>query len=304
MGCKLTYEEQYFNILKTIKNHGEDVADRTGTGCLSIFGASLCVDLNEGFPLLTTKKMFYKNIFGELLWFLSGKTDLKSLREYQNKKEGVHTIWSDDFNKYKQSSCLDTSDEDLGRIYGFQLRNTYHLDVDYGVVLHDQLKTLVENIKSVKEDENHPMARRLICSFWNPYDHTIGDKKWAALPACHTDFQCIIRNGTLNLRFSMRSSDTFLGLPYNVASYALLCHILAKLCGLKVGKVLYFGTDVHLYKNHMSQVEDQLNRLPSKLPTLLLPEFNNLEDVLVLTGQDFILEGYNPQGFLRAKQAS
>ncbi|UZV41288.1 putative thymidylate synthase [Vibrio phage vB_VpaM_R16F] len=297
-------EVQYLHLLEDLLEEGIYTEDRTNTGTYSKFGHVIRHDLSKGFPLLTTKKINFSLVAGELLWFLSGKTDLPSLRVYQNKPENSHTIWSDDFKKYSETSELSTEGEELGRIYGFQLRETYHVDIDYNLVLHDQLKTLIDNIKAVKDNPNHPMARRLRCSFWNPYDHTVGDKKWCALPSCHTDFQCIVRNGKLNLSFSMRSSDVFLGLPYNISSYGLLCHILAKLTGLEVGELVYFGNDVHVYKNHIDQVKEQISRKPRDLPELVLPEFNTLEELLMLTGKDFKLEGYDPHGFIKAPQAS
>ena len=122
------------------------------------------------------------------------------------------------------------------------------------------------------------MARRLICSFWDSYDHTVGDKRWCALPACHTDFQCLVRGNKLHLRYSMRSNDQFLGQPFNETFYATLCHILARLTGLEVGELLYFGTDLHIYSNHIAQVKEQLSRTPREMPKLILPEFNTLEE--------------------------
>ena len=298
------YEEQYLDLCKKILEEGEYTEDRTGTGTYSIFGATMKHDLSKCFPLLTTKKINPVLPIGELLWMLSGDTDLPSLRKYQNKPEDSFTIWSDDFGKYKETSLLGTEEESLGRIYGFQLRNVYHLDVDYNPVIHDQLTTLIENIKAVKDNPNHPMARRLICTFWNAYDHTVGDKKWCALPACHTDFQCLVRGNKLHLRYSMRSNDQFLGQPFNETFYAALCHILARLTGLGVGELLYFGTDVHIYSNHLGQVKEQLSRTPRVMPKLVIPEFETLEELLELTGGDFVLEGYDPHPFIKAPQAS
>ncbi|AUR86248.1 thymidylate synthase [Vibrio phage 1.084.O._10N.261.49.F5] len=309
----MNYEEQYLQMCRDILEHGEYTEDRTGTGTYSVMGYTYEHDLSKGFPLLTTKKINFNLVAGELLWILAGKTDLPSLRKYQNKPEGSHTIWSDDFEKFWDTldeidegySEPERSEERGGKIYGEQLRRFGCANLegqDYWV--HDQLTTLIDNIKAVKEDPSHPMARRLICAFWNPYDHTVGDKKWCALPACHTDFQCIVRNGKLNLRFAMRSNDVFLGNPYNTASYALLAHILAKLTGLEVGKLVYFGTDVHIYSTHIEQVEEQLSRTPREMPKLILPEFETLEDLLKLTGEDFKLEGYNPHSFIKAPQAS
>lgn len=297
----MNYEQQYLELMQRILDTGEFTQDRTGTGVYSVFGATMTHDLQQGFPLLTTKKINFSLIAGELLWFLSGKNDLDSLRHYQNKPKYSHTIWSDDFEKYWQTTHRkdEIKNKEGGRIYGKQLRS---YAVDYGT--HDQLATLIENIKAVKADPNHPMARRLICSFWNPYDHTVGDKKWCALPACHTDFQCIVRGNKLHLRYSMRSNDTFLGQPFNEASYGLLCHILAKLTGLEIGNLLYFGTDVHIYSNHVEQCRIQLGREIRSMPKLVLPQFETLDDLLKLTGQDFTIKEYNPHAFIKAKQSS
>lgn len=294
-------EQQYLRLLDELISEGEYTEDRTYTGTYSKFGHMLRHDLSKGFPLLTTKKINFNLVAGELLWFLSGKTDLPSLRIYQNKPEGSDTIWTKDFEKFWHTANQASfkSEECGGFIYGSQLRHwtTEHDEFD-------QLTTLIDNIKSVKENPNHPMARRLKCSFWNPYDHLVGDKRWCALPACHLGFQCLVRNGKLNLSFDMRSNDVFLGLPYNLSSYALLCHILAKLAGLEVGEIVYYGVDVHLYSNHVEQAKEQCSRTPSKLPELILPEFETLEDLLKLTGEDFKLECYNPQGFIKAVQAA
>lgn len=299
----MSYEEQYLQMCHDVLNYGDYTEDRTGTGTYSILGYTMEHDLSVGFPLLTTKKINFNLVAGELLWFLSGKTDLPSLRKYQNKPEGSHTIWSDDFEKFWKTSNTDFRlDQQGGFIYGQQLRQWRSSDKNDEC--HDQLITLINNIKAVKENPLHPMARRLICSFWNPYDHTVGDKKWCALPACHTDFQCVVRKNKLNLRFSMRSNDVFLGNPFNMASYGLLCHILAKLTGLDVGKLIFFGTDVHIYSNHIDQVKEQISRTSRSIPKLALPEFSNLEELLTLTGEDFKVEGYDPHPFIKAQQAS
>ena len=303
----MSYEQEYLSLCQRVLDEGEYTEDRTGTGCYSVIGAMMTHDLSEGFPLLTTKKLNFNLIAGELLWFLSGSTTLPTLRKYQCKEKGANTIWSADFNKFKETQDLGKFTkitESLGRVYGYQLRSYFGVDPDYNIVVHDQLKTLITNIKATKEDPSHPMARRLRCSFWNPLDHTAGDKKWCALPACHTDFQCIVRNDKLHLSFNMRSNDVFLGNPYNFASYSLLCHILAKLVGLDAGTVTYFGVDVHIYTNHLEQIKEQLSREKTETPVLVLPEFNSLEELLALTGEDFKLEGYNPHAFIKAPQAS
>ena len=308
----MSYENQYLEILEHLLVEGDYVEDRTGTGCYSCIGIPMEIDLNEGFPLLTTKKINYSNVVGELLFFLSGSTLLSKLRHYQNKEEGAHTIWTDDFEKFwKSREDYFGEDEFIpsrnleygGRIYPQQWRSFYSCGINGYPTSHDQITTLLDNIKSVNNGDN-TMARRLIVTAWNAYDHTVGDKLVAALPACHTDFQVVLRGDTLNLRFSCRSNDWFLGNPYNTAFYATLVHILAKLTGYKVGNLYYYGTDVHLYDNHVEQARTQLGRKPYKLPELILPEFDSLESLLKLTANDFTLEGYEHHPFIKAPQAS
>jgi len=307
------YEEDYLKLCQKILDEGEFTEDRTGTGTYSIFGATLKQDMGEGFPILTTKKVNFGLVAGELLLFLSGKTDLPTLRKYQNKPEGARTIWTDDYNKYWDSKddllgkgrdlLCERENETGGRLYGKQWRNFYACGLDGYPKSHDQILTLIDNIKDVANGNMH-QARRLIVNSWNAYDHTEGEKKVSALSACHDSFQCIVRKGKLHLRFHCRSNDWLLGNPYNISSYGLLLHILSKLTGLEVGELLYFGTDVHLYSNHLDQIKEQLSREPRDLPKLILPEFNNLEELLQLTGKDFVLEGYDPHPFIKAPQAS
>lgn len=308
------YETQYLTLAQKILDEGEYTGDRTGTGTYSIIGSMLRHDLSKGFPILTSKKVNPVLPIGELLWMLSGKTDLPSLRKYQNKPEGSHTIWSDDFEKFwnvLEEDCEGLSDiyrakECGGNIYGKQLRRFEigdHAAKDCWV--HDQLTTLIKNIKVVKKDPTHPTGRRLRCTFWNPFDHTVGDKDTCALPACHTDFQCIVRNGKLHLQYAMRSNDLFLGNPFNTVFYATLCHILAQLAGLEVGELVYTGVDVHIYSNHIDQFKEQVSReyIP-EVPQILMPKFETLEELLQLTGKDFVVENYKPHAFIRAPQAS
>ncbi|QXN60203.1 hypothetical protein KUA24_136 [Vibrio phage HNL01] len=307
------YEQAYLQMCVDVLEYGDYTEDRTGTGTYSVTGYHYEHDLQKGFPLLTTKKMNFNLIAGEALWFLAGLTDLKSLRRYQNKPEGSHTIWTDDFEKFWDKldeihgKGLDPlnhrGNECGGRIYGKQWREYYSCGLDGKPTKHDQIKVLLKNIEDVKNG-NHRQARRLIVNSWNPFDHTDGEKVVSALSACHDSFQCIVRNGELDLRFHCRSNDVLLGNPYNTASYALICHILAKLTGLEVGKLIYFGTDVHIYSNHTDQVKLQLSREPLEAPEIIMPEFETLEDVLKLTGEDFKLKGYNPHGFIKAPQAS
>lgn len=305
-----SYEEQYLELLEKTLTKGVYCGDRTGTGCYKLFSEGMKFDLRKGFPLLTTKNVNFDNVIGELLWFLNGKTDLPSLRKYQGKAEGAKTIWTDDFNKYwdrlekeqpaSESVCLDRMFENGGYIYGSQLRD-YNQEV--GVV--DQLYILIQNILDLKEDPNHPMGRRLKCEFWNPVEHLKMKGVTAALPACHTGFQVVIIGDVLNLHFSMRSNDVFLGAPYNVASYAALAHILAKITGLQVGELSYHGADVHLYSNHKEQALEQLSRSSNQaMPELVLPNITCIDDLQHLTCKDFKIENYFPQSSIKAPQAS
>lgn len=308
----MNYETAYLNLCQQVLNEGEYTGDRTGTGTYSLFGGMMRHDMSEGFPLLTTKKVNFGLVAGELLWFLSGNTDLVTLRHFQNKPSGAHTIWTDDFEKYWDMREASINGEDLlhermhkngGRLYGKQWRNYASVGIDGYPMYHDQITTLINNIIDVK-DGNLYQARRLIVNAWNPYDHTTGEKKVAALSACHDSFQCLVRGNKLNLRFHCRSNDMFLGNPYNMASYGLLLHILAKLTGLEVGELVYFGTDVHLYTNHVEQIKEQMGRKPRPLPTINMPEFESLDELLKLTGNDFVLDGYDPHAFIKAPQAS
>lgn len=298
-------DTQYLNLCEDILNNGKEVTNRTGTSTLRVFSRSMRFNLSEGFPLLTTKKIRWENIVGEVLWFLNGETDLPSLRHRQNKAPDSHTIWTDDFEKYwerlkdskpKFSQTMKEK-EGGGFIYGRQLRS-------YGGDEVDQLKLLVENISKTKENPDFVMSRRLKCEFWNPEDHLYENNHLAALPACHTGFQCMVDEDKLNLKFTMRSNDVFLGLPYNIASYATICHILAKLTGLQVGELVYDATDVHIYSNHVEQVKEQMTREPFNLPNIVIPDIKSLDDLKDLTARNFSMIGYESHPFLKGKQAS
>jgi thymidylate synthase len=237
--------KQYLELLQKILDEGVESDDRTGTGTLSIFGAMLEFDLKTGFPMLTSKKLSFKNIATELLWFISGKEDASYLKKMGN------TIW-DSWLEY-----LSPTEPMLFEGYGKQWRDFSDLG-DNGV---DQLANIIKEIKA------NPNSRRLIVSAWNPL--TV---EYASLPPCHILFQFYVRNGELSCSLYQRSCDVFLGLPYNIASYALLTHLVAKVTGLTVGKFVWFGGDVHLYKNHIEQAKTQLKRADKlfDLPTLCL----------------------------------
>ncbi|NQX59282.1 thymidylate synthase [Paenibacillus qinlingensis] len=227
----------YLELLKDVLDQGAEKGDRTGTGTISVFGRQMRINLSEGFPLLTTKKLHIKSIVHELLWFISGSTNVQYLRE-----NGV-SIWDE------------WADEDgnLGRVYGAQWRTWL---APNGQII-DQIEKLIHQIKT------NPDSRRHLVSAWNPaeVDHM-------ALPPCHYAFQFYVANGRLSCMFQMRSVDTFLGLPFNLASYALLTHMIAQQCDLEVGDLIWNGGDVHIYQNHVEQVNKQLTREPQELPTL------------------------------------
>ncbi|GAB6990051.1 thymidylate synthase [Paenibacillus pini] len=229
----------YLDLLNDILEHGTPKEDRTGTGTISVFGRQLRFDLNKGFPLMTTKRIHLKSVIHELLWFLSGDTNIRYLKE-----NGV-TIWDE------------WADEngDLGPVYGSQWRTWESADGNR----IDQISNVIESIK------HNPDSRRHIVSAWN-----VGEIDQMKLPPCHFVFQFYVANGKLSCMLTMRSVDTFLGLPFNIASYALLTHMVAQQCGLEVGEFIWSGGDVHIYSNHMEQVNKQLEREPYELPRLII----------------------------------
>ncbi|WP_144941435.1 thymidylate synthase [Paenibacillus sp. 32O-W] len=229
----------YLDLLQDVLDNGVQKEDRTGTGTISVFGRQLRFDLSEGFPLVTTKKLHLRSIIHELLWFLSGDTNIRYLQE-----NGV-TIWDE------------WADEngDLGQVYGSQWRTWPAPD---GRRI-DQISQVIEQIKS------NPDSRRHLVSAWN-----VAEIEEMALPPCHYAFQFYVADGKLSCMFTMRSVDTFLGLPFNIASYALLTHMVAEQCGLKPGELIWSGGDVHIYSNHIEQVKLQLTREPYPLPQLVI----------------------------------
>ncbi|WP_308228986.1 thymidylate synthase [uncultured Prevotella sp.] len=253
--------QQYLNLLNRILAEGATKTDRTGTGTKSVFGNQMRFDLADGFPLLTTKKLHLKSIIYELLWFLRGDTNVKYLQEH-----GVR-IW----NEWADENG------DLGPVYGHQWRSW----PDYNGGTIDQIQNVLDMIK------NHPDSRRMIVSAWNP-----AEVEQMALPPCHCLFQFYVADGKLSLQLYQRSADTFLGVPFNIASYALLLHMMAQVCGLKPGEFIHTTGDTHLYLNHLEQAKLQLTRTPRKLPTMKInPDVKNLFDFKY---EDFELEGYDP----------
>ncbi|MBQ3690548.1 MAG: thymidylate synthase [Bacteroidales bacterium] len=251
--------KQYLDLLKTILEKGTKKQDRTGTGTISYFGYQMRFPLSEGFPLVTTKKVHLKSIIYELLWFLNGDTNVKYLQD-----NGVR-IW----NEWADENG------DLGPVYGYQWR---HWRTPQGTEV-DQIKNLIEGLK------NNPDSRRHIVSAWNPAD--VDDM---ALPPCHTMFQFYVNDNRLSCQLYQRSGDSFLGVPFNIASYALLTMMVAQVCGFELGDFVHTIGDAHIYLNHLEQVNLQLSREPYPLPTMKLnPE---VKDIFAFKYEDFSLENY------------
>ncbi len=275
--------KQYLDLLRHVLETGTKKDDRTGTGTLSVFGYQMRFDLRKGYPLLTTKKLHTRSIFHELLWFLHGETNVQYLKD-----NGV-TIW-DEWATAEQCARFGRKEGDLGPVYGHQWRNfgaTLKPDGSYAPDGVDQIKNLVEMIRK------NPNSRRLIVTGWNPRE---ADK--VALPPCHTLFQFYVADGHLSCQLYQRSADIFLGVPFNIASYALLTHMIAQVTGLKAGDFVHTIGDAHLYLNHLEQTKLQLSREPRPIPTLKLnPE---RKEILDFVYEDFVVEGYDPHPAIKA----
>jgi thymidylate synthase len=261
---------QYLDLIQQIYDHGAIKEDRTGTGTRSLFGHQMRFDLADSFPLLTTKKLHLRSIIHELLWFLTGDTNIQYLRD---NKVRIWDEWADE-------------DGNLGPVYGHQWRSWQSTD---GRVI-DQISDVVENIKS------NPDSRRLIVSAWN-----VGDVDKMALPPCHLLFQFYVANGKLSCQLYQRSADVFLGVPFNIASYALLTLMVAQVTSLQPGEFVHTLGDAHLYSNHLEQAKLQLSREPLDLPTLRInPDISNIFDFKF---EDFTLDNYDPQPHIKAPVA-
>ena len=295
--------KQYLELLQKIKTEGVVKSDRTGTGTKSIFGYQMRFDLSAGFPLLTTKKVYLKGIIHELLWFLNGDTNIKYLVE-----NNVH-IWDNDAYRYYNELCIrhgvlpvdrdsflaSAGEEspiegyrfgDLNKVYGYQWRSWPAGD---GATI-DQITEVIETIKK------NPDSRRMIVSAWN-----VADVAGMALPPCHVLFQFYVSDGRLSCQLYQRSADTFLGVPFNIASYALLTMMIAQVCGLKAGEFIHTLGDTHLYLNHLEQVDEQLAREPRKLPVMKLnPSVGSIFDFRY---EDFTLEDYDPYPAIQAEMS-
>jgi len=260
--------KQYLDLLNRILTEGTVKTDRTGTGTKSVFGHQMRFNLDDGFPVLTTKKLHLKSIIHELLWFLQGDTNVKYLQE-----NGVR-IWNE---------WADENGE-LGPVYGHQWRSW----PDYNGGTIDQIKNVVEMIK------HSPDSRRMIVSAWN-----VAEVEKMALPPCHTLFQFYVADGRLSLQLYQRSADTFLGVPFNIASYALLLQMMAQVCGLKAGDFIHTTGDTHLYLNHIEQAKLQLARTPRTLPVMKINP--DVKDIFSFKYEDFELVGYDPLPHIKAE---
>ncbi|MFY7729149.1 MAG: thymidylate synthase [Flavobacterium sp.] len=272
--------KQYHDLVKHVMETGHQKGDRTGTGTISVFGYQMRFDLSEGFPLVTTKKLHLKSIIYELLWFLKGDTNINYLNE-----NGVR-IWDE------------WADEDgnLGPVYGAQWRNWNGQDID-------QITELIDTLK------NNPNSRRMLVTAWNPgvlpengksFGENVANGK-VALPPCHAFFQFYVANGKLSCQLYQRSADIFLGVPFNIASYALLTMMIAQVCGLEAGDFIHTFGDAHIYNNHIEQLQLQLTREPRPLPKMVLnPEIKNIFD---FTFEDFTLVGYDPHPHIKGAVA-
>ena len=261
---------QYLDLMRHVRDHGVIRGDRTGTGTKGIFGYQMRFDLADGFPLLTTKRLHRPSIVHELLWFLAGDTNIRYLNENGVK---IWDEWADE-------------DGDLGPVYGRQWRSWPRPD---GSTV-DQIARVVEEIRT------DPNSRRLIVSAWN-----VGELERMALPPCHCLFQFHVADGRLSCQLYQRSADIFLGVPFNIASYALLTHLVAHVCGLEPGAFVHTFGDAHLYLNHLDQADRQLSRIPGKLPQLRLnPE---RRDLFAFTAGDIAIEGYRAQDHIKARVA-
>lgn len=286
--------KQYHDALEYILTHGKDRSDRTGVGTRGVFGYQMRFDLRETFPAVTTKRLAWRAVVGELLWMLEGSSDERRLAEITFEKPrkqliGKTTIWTANADKQARELGYKHTDtvKHLGPVYGHQWRTW---DTQFGYV--DQIAQVLEGLK------NDPMSRRHIVSAWNADQIHV-----MALPPCHTLFQFHVHDGELSCQLYQRSADMFLGVPFNIASYSLLTHMFAQMLDLKVGDFVWTGGDCHIYSNHMDQVREQITRQPRKGPVLEMPVFKDLEELVNTTPSQYKLVGYDPMDSIKAPMA-
>ena len=286
--------KQYIKALEHILDKGKQRGDRTGVGTKGVFGYQMRFDLRNGFPAVTTKKLAWKSVVSELLWFLEGSTDERRLAEIhfgKSRKEIVDkkTIWTANANKQgvELGYTNNETQKELGPVYGKQWRSW---GKDTGG--EDQIKKIIFDLK------NNPNSRRHIVSAWN-----VEKIDKMALPPCHTMFQFHVQDNELSCQLYQRSADMFLGVPFNVASYALLTHIISNILKLQPGDFIWTGGDCHIYNNHFEQVKEQVTRKPKKAPALEMPNFKNIESVIASKPKDFKLVNYEPMDSIKAPMA-
>lgn len=302
--------KQYLDLLTHVLTNGVESDDRTNTGTIKTFGYQMRFDLSKGIPVVTTKKVPLKSVISELLWFIEGSPDERRLAEilYGTRDPEKRTIWTANYEK--QGIDLGYTDNMLGPIYGVQWRSWKTNEiVDYENVNHvskkqsiyenatvaenyiDQLELLIQGLK------NNPNDRRHILTAWN-----VGELSKMALPPCHCFAQFFVQNGKLSCQLYQRSADVFLGVPFNITSYAIFTTMLAQVCGLAVGEFIWTGGDIHIYKNHIDQVKKQLERTPKQLPTIWInPDIKDIND---FTMNDIKIEGYDPHPTIKAEMAA
>jgi thymidylate synthase len=272
--------KQYLDLVQHVMDNGCQKGDRTGTGTKSVFGHQMRFDLSEGFPMVTTKKLHFKSIVYELLWFLKGDTNIKYLQENGVK---IWDAWAD-------------TNGDLGPVYGHQWRNWNSEEID-------QIADLITELKT------NPNSRRMLVSAWNPsvlpdttksFEENVANNK-AALPPCHAFFQFYVADGKLSCQLYQRSADIFLGVPFNIASYALLTMMIAQVCDLEAGEFIHTFGDAHIYNNHIEQLQLQLSREPKSLPKMILNP--SIKDIFKFEFDDFTLEGYEPHALIKGNVA-
>jgi thymidylate synthase len=288
--------KQYLDALKNVLDNGDLRSDRTGVGTRSLFGLQLRFDLTAGFPAVTTKKLAWRAVVSELLWFIEGSGDEFRLREilHGERYTDKQTIWTDNAQApYWVNKRLQRHPGDLGRVYGVQWRRWRKPLVRINKVVLQNHDQLLELIAGIKED---PYSRRHIITAWNP-----GELDLMALPPCHMMAQFYVNNGRLSCQMYQRSADMFLGVPFNIASYALFTHMIAQVCNLDVGELIITFGDAHIYNNHIDQVKEQLSRKPLELPTLSLnPEISIITDFDM---EDIELVGYESHSAIQAPMA-